>query len=94
VVLLADRTDNDGHGPGLVTGAEKMTKIIVNKKIVRDAYDGHILTCDECGLPFSADEWDERHEYCNQDGIYHDDCCPVCNHDTSPDYTIDTVGGL
>jgi hypothetical protein len=70
-----------------------MTKIIANKKIVRDQYSGHILTCDECGLPFFVNEWGERHE-CNPDRIYHADCCPVCNHDTSPDYTIDTVGGL
>lgn len=70
-----------------------MTKIIKNKRIVRDEYDGHIIMRDGCGLPFFAYEWDERCE-CNPDKVYHPGCCPVCNQDTSPDYTIDSVGGL
>lgn len=71
-----------------------MTKIINGDEytIVRDVYDGHILTCDACGLPFFPNEWYGRHE-CS-DKVYHADCCPVCNQDTSPDYTIDSVGGL
>jgi hypothetical protein len=69
-----------------------MTKTIKHKGIMRDEYDGHILTCDACGLPFFKNEWDGRHE-CDPDMVYHADCCPECNRDTSPDYTIDTVGG-
>ena len=70
-----------------------MTKIIKHKKIVRDEYDGHILTCDACGLPFFPNEWDDRHD-CDPDMVYHADCCPECNRDAAPDYTVDTVGGL
>jgi len=72
-----------------------MTKIISGDEytIVRGVYDGHILTCDACGLPFSPNEWYRRHE-CDPDKVYHEECCPVCNQDTSPDYTIDSVGGL
>ena len=73
-----------------------MTKIIDSGDeytIVRDVYDGHILTCDACGLPFFPNEWYRRHE-CDPDKVYHEECCPVCNQDTSPDYTIDSVGGL
>jgi len=54
-----------------------MTKIVKNKNIVRDEYDGHILTCDACGLPFFPNEWYRRHE-CDPDKVYHEECCPVC----------------
>ena len=55
-----------------------MTKIIDNGDeyaIVRDVYDGHILTCDACGLPFVPNEWYDRHE-CDPDKVYHEECCP------------------
>ena len=56
-----------------------MTKTIKHKGIMRDEYDGHILTCDACGLPFFQDEWDDRHECTNDPCVYHAYCCPVCN---------------
>ena len=73
-----------------------MTKIIDSGDeytIVRDVYDGHILTCDACGLPFFPNEWYDRHE-CDPDKVYHKECCPVCNQDTSPDCHSDAEGGL
>ena len=72
-----------------------MTKIISGDEytIVRDVYDGHILTCDACGLPFFPNEWYRRHE-CGPDKVYHEECCPVCNQDTSPDCHSDAEGGL
>jgi len=72
-----------------------MTKIISGDEytIVRDVYDGHILTCDACGLPFFPNEWYRRHE-CDPDKVYHEECCPVCNQDTSPDCHSDAEGGL
>ena len=72
-----------------------MTKIISGDEytIVRDEFNGRIPTCDACGLPFFPDEWYDRHE-CDPDKIYHADCCPVCNQDTSPDCHSDADGGL
>ena len=72
-----------------------MTKIFSGDEytIVRDVYDGHILTCDACGLPFFPNEWYDRHE-CDPDKVYHADCCPVCNQDDTPDCISDADGGL
>ena len=73
-----------------------MTKIIDSGDeytIVRDEYDGHILTCDACGLPFFPGEWYGRHE-CGPDKVYHAYCCPVCNQDNTPDCTSDADRGL
>ena len=72
-----------------------MTKIISGDEctIVRDIYDGHILTCDACGLPFFPNEWYRRHE-CDPDKVYHEECCPVCNQDDTPDCHSDADGGL
>ena len=70
-----------------------MTKIIKNKRIVRDEYDGHVIRCDWCNCPFSVDEWYDRHE-CDPDKVYHADCCPVCNQDDTPDCHSDADGGL
>lgn len=55
--------------------------------------EGDEPCCDGCGLPFSEDEWDERHTehepecparadsevWCECDLNYHPGCCPDCN---------------
>ena len=74
-----------------------MTKIIDSGDeyaIVRDVYDGHILTCDACGLPFFPGEWYDRHECTNDPCVYHAYCCPVCNQDDTPDCHSDADRGL
>ena len=73
-----------------------MTKIIDSGDeytIVRDEFNGRILTCDACGLPFFPNEWYDRHE-CDPDKVYHEECCPVCNQDDTPDCHSDVEGGL
>ena len=71
-----------------------MTKVRLIRGIIRDEYLNRVVRCDACKWPFySMDEWDDRHE-CDPDKVYHADCCPVCNQDTSPDCTSDADGGL
>jgi hypothetical protein len=36
--------------------------------------------CDECHMPFTSDEWDNRHTpNGNPEAEVHEGCCPDCN---------------
>lgn len=60
--------------------------------IIAKRLDGTPIPCSVCGKPFSAEEWEDRHENhqpfctgdcCDCDLPTHADCCPCvfCDHE-------------